>query len=733
MSASPRRPPILRFNPIPIYHEPTVEDGGDDSEYSSEFEVVRRSEPHSGLGIRSRSVSPPWGTPSQNPGGRNQNRHQSGLPPSNRPVSQRITITSTSRDSPSRTNENRKPDVSRQSNDSPYYTGAGKRSSTTESIENLYPKNKVKHTPAPSFYRIVENSNRGGESYERQGYYPRQGPPYNVGARAPPYLPRLRREDKMFRGSIGLPQFNGPRGRIGNISLGLSDINTPIDEDIEKLVEQGVEKRLDAIKEEEERQADLEEAIRRKIEKERQEIEEAKQREAEEKARMERQIREMIEAESRAAAKAKEDETGWNDKSARLIQVKVQQEIDEIMVLLRGKIQQELGIGSRADTEEKARKAWSQPGSQARRKSSGRRRTSKIKASTVFTPELSTSPQIKPSRYPPESLNPSIQSSYRLPSPQDGDSSPPLPPRAPEPPGSDADTESDAQTVLTSVSRRPRQRRGTDRLLRLKLEERSRERKERKTLRAIRDELALPIARTLAVGLADAAYGHAQPMPFRDAYVYTPPSTRDFYEERFPQGSREDINDFEPQYEPQYEPANSAYESVRSSSVPSGLSNIQSRGPEPLKWRAPTHTTATSHTERSVSRGRTMERLRDQVEESSQKKLPVGPPENEYKNENENIAALDDDYVMIEAFQPPGNPVFTANRESKEEGALKDLRGDGVDNTTESETVVEIGRGLDDKRSVIFFFSLLLFLWILLSVLNSINSNLKRMKDTIMR
>ncbi|KAI2602603.1 hypothetical protein GGR54DRAFT_623581 [Hypoxylon sp. NC1633] len=311
------------------------------------------------------------------------------------------------------------------------------------------------------------NSGYDNWFYERPEYYAQRGSAYSRYENDPEYRPRPGFDDEGLHEPMMTPALaRGPRPGMGDIQYGMGDIDAVQDEE-----RVGFE-HMTAKKRDQEITKITEEMIK------------------------------GIKAENRAAAKAREAEAMRNEESAKLIQAKMVQSIDEIVVLLKDKIHQELRTEKQANRRNQAKRDQAD---QTQAEVQGG-----VEESAAHPGDHSESPD--PGMNPPPSLQLSV----------DNKSLPKQPPDVPDPPDAYAETGNESQTMDFS-SRQMR------RLWRLEQEERSRERKERKSIRMIWEELGFPIAETLAAGLAGAAYGYAPPMPAK---------SRSFHQHYSPRPSR---------------------------------------------------------------------------------------------------------------------------------------------------------------------------------------------------
>ncbi|KAI1414903.1 hypothetical protein F5Y13DRAFT_187592 [Hypoxylon sp. FL1857] len=337
--------------------------------------------------------------------------------------------------------------------------------------------------PPPQFYTNDHNT----RFHERPTSHPQLSSTYTQRENEVDHGEWRRPKDRPFSEPvITQPPAPGPRAGMRGILGGLGRMNVP---QYGNTMGFEFDRQMDARRDEEERRADRK----------------AKQREAE-RIRVKRQVREEIEAENRAAAQAREAEVKRTEELEKLIQTKVEQGLEGIMMLIQGKLQQEFGTEKQTNTARRER-MWA--GDQTVMEEAGRQQADKQKPAARAMQQSPSSSRPGHAGHPSESPTSGMNPPHRVPSSEDDESFTQRPPDVPEPPEAYFETDSEMHTTATSSSSRMR------RLWRLEQEERSRERKERRSLRTIREELVLPIVETLATGLARAAHGFAPPMPPR--------------------------------------------------------------------------------------------------------------------------------------------------------------------------------------------------------------------------
>ncbi|KAI4861173.1 hypothetical protein F4820DRAFT_79411 [Hypoxylon rubiginosum] len=451
------------------------------------------------------------------------------------------------------------------------------------------------------------------------------------------------------------PLARGGRAGIDNIMYNIGEVNGPR---YEGMVDFEVKRQIAARKREETRQQEakaiikIREEVRKEIEAEN--IATAQARE---------EARKDIEAENRAAVQAREAETIRNEKSAKLIQQKVDRGVDEIMMLIKGKIQRDLNVERRTDTVKHAGRDQLRAEVQVEMEEAERERprADKQKAAAQPVQRFPFSPRPSHSGDLFESPAPRTNPPRRSPLSEDGESllrrPPNVPPNVPEPPNVYAETESERQMMMASSSSKIR------RLWRLEQEERSRERKERKTLRAIWEELGYPFAETLAAGLAGAAYGYVPPMP------PPPPSPPPFHQYDSPRPSRTSGSGFK-----------STYGQASSDSEP--YYSESESGDE-------THTPRryTQARRRTESRGRSLRRGINKSQHEMELFSPHEPPtqrgEEDVSAPNDDSMLLSETQLLLKAGSEPGETTAKAERDKREGTALEESTESDVNGMAE--------------------------------------------------
>ncbi|RYP81454.1 hypothetical protein DL769_001967 [Monosporascus sp. CRB-8-3] len=600
------------------------------------------------------------------------------------------------------------PPVQRESRNGPRVrTIVGAAPVSEASIEALYPKRIVRYPPppdmlrysAPTAYRSTNIDDRRERFRGREEYQPRRptsyGPMYGLHEDELDRLERLRPEEIRLKRRVTPPAVLRPRARTRrDMPDAIDELDILEDEDmveeiekrIRRKVEHDLERRMAATEREKELlRREVEEATRRKIEEERRAAEEAKERATEERNRIEGEVRERIEAERRAAAEAREAEARRNEEFAKLAQTKLQQGVDEIVALTREKILQDLGAGKQMDTGKHTDRNQLRAGIQAakaekagRRDARGReverREANRQEAAASSSQRLPPGCSARLSDSPARTVTPPpARRRHRRPSSSDnGDSWAQRPADVPKSPSTGADTESERHMVVTSSSRSTITSRSSDwsahRRRRRGQEVENRERKHRKTLRIIREELVDPIAEALAAGLAGIAHQHAPPMP--------PPFYRHHHWRPSGAGGCGSESSYErPSWDSEsyYSESESGDETV----TPRGYTRTRQRSHSwGQHWREGSQRPPLPS--RGTSRGRRIERWQ-QGESSSSHEHPA-------EGKKQDATFLNDNRMPVEAEPTPA--LVKAAAETTAEVEREDAEDD-VDDTTEAETIVE--------------------------------------------
>ncbi|KAI1772518.1 hypothetical protein F4818DRAFT_444341 [Hypoxylon cercidicola] len=609
-------PPRIHFDPHPRYHRVTVEDfvespndlDDDDgiphsSSRQEELPQVQREQIHTRNKPRAESSQPgpvsQRETPTDHITDRtiiHYSRSRSPLAPARPPIHPRRTshygqpLVHSSRFLPQSRESSRGPSIRA-------------RVSIPESTSELpYPSNAIRY-PSPPKIRSSSShwdDSRSERFYERPEYHPRRSSTYSRHEYVSGHNDSGGFNHEGFYEPIMTPALaQGPRTRVGDVQYGVGDIDASQDEDMMDFEQMTAKKRDE------------------EVTKIRQEFRE--------------ELMKSIEAESRAAVQAKEAETMRNEESAKLVQEKMVQGIDEIMTILKKKIHQELGTKKQTDT-----------GNHAKRDKLRAEVQAEVEGVATHPGDLSESPA--PDANPPHSL----------PLPDDGEPLPRRPPDAPEPPDTYAETKNEGPTMAFPG----RQMR---RLWRLEQEERSRERKERRTLRMIWEELGFPIAETLAAGLAGAAYGYAPPMP----------PTPSFHQHPSPHSSRASGSRLHSTYRqfssdpgPSYAESESDDATYSPRRYRRGRKRSKSRGKRPLR--------------------RGVERLQHEAELSSLHNLPAGRIEEDASAQRDSsmLAKVEPRPLEITAKAEPEN-----GRENIEEN-VEELTGNDTNDAVKTRTLL---------------------------------------------
>ncbi|KAI1455834.1 hypothetical protein F4805DRAFT_476449 [Annulohypoxylon moriforme] len=168
-------------------------------------------------------------------------------------------------------------------------------------------------------------------------------------------------------------------------------------------------------------------------------LEELKQQEAMEKHRIMREIRKEFKANNEAAAQERIVEMMRKEESEKIIQAKVERSIDEVMALLKEKIEQEFGTKKHTGTGKDVSQHQVQDEVQPGMEEVGKQKAAARDAQQWPSP-LQRGPFEPPTLGP---ISPSIEES---------EPSPRLPPPVPEPPNANFETESEKQTTPISSS-----------------------------------------------------------------------------------------------------------------------------------------------------------------------------------------------------------------------------------------------------------------------------------------
>ncbi|KAI1209729.1 uncharacterized protein F4807DRAFT_88270 [Annulohypoxylon truncatum] len=663
----------IRFNEDPQYHDPIAEDVSDGSDFDPPDdecnEAPRLSRPYSQSSNREepRTRSRSHHRPSPWSVERSHSRHRttpnpvskddSYFPPFQRPSIQR------------RASAYGQPVVLANRNDLPHvlqkqpHEGSrvpfGERAPISENNPDVpYPHSYVRYTPAPRIQRPSSSRNHRDIDADDLGGRFRSGPEnnsrhfsmYSKPENEADYYRQNLFEDEVRRyGPTMTPATRGPREGISSILDDIGDMDDPryaIFEDHNAAAMKRVqeERRIDKI---------------------------VRLRETEGIRTIIREVRRGIKAEYNAAAREREAETIQNERLSKLIQEKVEHNIDEIMVLLKGKVQQEFGTEKQTDTGTHAQRDELQAEIQAEVEEIGKREAGKQNDTAQPIQRSRPISRSSYSGHAPVSPAPSVNIPRNLTLSEDGEPLPQRPPDVPEAPHVYAETESERDTIAVSPSSRGRR-------LKRKEQQRTWERKERKTLRMIREELGFPIVEMLADEIA------------RATYEYGPPMSPSFQEHRYPHPSRASSTRFKPTHQ-QY---NSNLESPYSETESADATCMARRYMQAQK--------------RTASRGRPLQHdVQEAQHEVSLPPLHKSPTD----RGEDDTAAQNNNRVLMETEARPEEATMESNKENSGETVLRESTESEVDNTiTKVKIIFKTAVGLIESNAS-YFLVLLLYLY----------------------
>lgn len=414
----------------------------------------------------------------------------------------------------------------------------GSRADVTSSFIGRYPS-KEHHYPPPLSPLL-----QGGR---HDGFYSRRSTSVNNSREPYPQSVRIQEFPRYYAREDDLDRLD---------TLKNADIVKQIQDYIRQNVEEDFKLQMETarMKEEEDRaklellQRKIEESIKRKMDAERQAAEDAERRTIAERSRIEKEMKERIDAENTEAARTKETEMRRIEEFARLAQEKLKQSMDEIVALTRDKILEDLGrrLPDRGGLEFTEQVPWPVetvadmgPEGLGRREANHRPAE---QAEATATPSSQRFADV--TRHPSNATTPGMppppigRQHHRFSRSQSSGYSKyhhRQPPEAPEPPSADAryeieshmtgNSSSRASSIGTSSSnegsdddeRSSKSTVTSSRLNRQSSRQRrsrrhnymdTHERRMRKTLRILREELIGPITEALAPEMFETAYMH---------------------------------------------------------------------------------------------------------------------------------------------------------------------------------------------------------------------------------